>query len=103
MAKPLDFEWTEVIAQRIKEAREIIKVKETVEVLQAFALGEEIDGQKVRLSKEQIKAAEILLKKILPDLKALEVTGAGGGPISVSVTRIELVDLDGSGSSKDTT
>lgn len=88
----LDPEWSVIIKQRVKEARELIKVKETVQALQAFALGEDIDGTKVRLNKEQIRAAEILLKKILPDLKAVEVTGANGGAVKVETIVIRAVD-----------
>lgn len=33
----------------------------------------------------QIKSAEILLRKVIPDLKAIELTGAEGGPVQVAV------------------
>jgi hypothetical protein len=35
------------------------------------------------MSATQVKAAEILLKKALPDLTNVQVTGAEGGPIIV--------------------
>lgn len=34
----------------------------------------------------QIKSAEILLRKVLPDLKAIELTGEGGGAVVFEVT-----------------
>ena len=37
------------------------------------------------LSAGQIKSAEILLRKVIPDLKAIELTGAAGGPVQVAV------------------
>ncbi len=35
----------------------------------------------------QIKAADILLKKLVPDLNRSEHTGEGGGPLVVEVVR----------------
>jgi hypothetical protein len=39
------------------------------------------------LSATQIRAAEILLKKCVPDLSAAEITGEGGGPIVTKIVR----------------
>lgn len=50
------------------------------------------------LTQTQLRAAEILLKKCVPDLSSTEITGDGGGPL---VTRVEVVDLDDDGSGKD--
>ena len=66
------------IKDRIAKARDAIKIVETVQKLQAFVLDEKVDGQLVCMSKEQLKAAEILLRKSMPDLKVVEVTGAEG-------------------------
>lgn len=49
----------------------------------------------VELSASQVQAASILLKKSLPDLSSVELTGDPENPVEV-VTRIELVDGDGS-------
>ena len=38
---------------------------------------------KCELSATQIKAIDILLKKVAPDLKAVELTGEGGGPVRI--------------------
>jgi len=35
----------------------------------------------------QLKAAEIYLRKSMPDLKAIEHSGDGGGPIQVAVVK----------------
>jgi len=37
----------------------------------------------LELSVTQIKAIEILLRKSLPDLSAVELTGEGGGPLRI--------------------
>jgi septum formation inhibitor-activating ATPase MinD len=37
------------------------------------------------MSSGQIKSAEILLRKVIPDLKAVELTGAEGGPLIIEV------------------
>ena len=41
-----------------------------------------------------MRAIEILIKKTLPDLQSIELTGDNENPVEV-VTRIELVDGDG--------
>ncbi len=40
------------------------------------------------MTASQVRSAEILLKKVIPDLKSVEVKGEGGGPVqhTVSVT-----------------
>jgi hypothetical protein len=97
----LDPDFLEEMKRRIEAARNNIKVVDIVQRLQAFTLNELLNEKAVLMDKEQIKAAEILLRKSMPDLKAIEVTGANGGPIAVAVTRIELVDLDASSPGKD--
>jgi hypothetical protein len=49
-------------------------------------LSDHVEG-KVDLSSTQVRAAEVLLKKTLPDLGNIEITGADGGPLSVNVVR----------------
>ena len=46
------------------------------------------------LSATQVNAANILLRKTLPDLSSVELGGDPENPVEV-VTRIELVDGDG--------
>lgn len=71
----LDKGTADLIRERIDAVRKMIKAEEIVEELQQCALGEKI------MDKEQIKAAEILLKKSVPDMKQIEHTGPDGGPI----------------------
>lgn len=35
----------------------------------------------------QVRAAEILLKKTIPDLSNVEMTGEGGGPLTVEIVK----------------
>lgn len=51
----------------------------------------------IELSPTQVRAIEILIKKTLPDLSAVELTGDSENPVEF-VNRIELVPLDGNGS-----
>lgn len=52
--------------------------------LENHALGE------IELSATQIKAIEVLLRKCLPDLQSVEMSGPAGGPIETR--RWEVVD-----------
>lgn len=53
------------------------------------ALIEHVGGKR-DMSATQVSAGIALLKKVLPDLQAMTLTGAEGGPLEM-VTRIELV------------
>lgn len=46
----------------------------------------------VELTQTQVNIGKALLDKALPDLKAIEHTGDGGGPLE-TVTRVELVPM----------
>lgn len=63
--------------------------------IQASVIGlrlyEHMQG-KIEMTPTQIKAADILLKKLVPDLGRTEVTGEDGGPVKTdNVWRVELV------------
>lgn len=68
------------------EVRARIQTSQLVNRLTDHALGE------VELSATQIRAIEILLKKSIPDLSSIEVSGDEENPLQV-VGRIELVAL----------
>lgn len=61
--------------------REKIKSSVLINRLMDHAVGQ------AEMTATQIKAAEILLKKTLPDIKAVENTGENGGPMSVAIMR----------------
>ena len=67
-----------------------IKAALIINRLQAYALGEdEPDGMGGRrpciMDNGQIRAAEILLKKILPDLQSVQMTGDEASPLVIKV------------------
>jgi hypothetical protein len=65
------------------ETRLKIQVSQLLNRLQKHVLGE------VEMSPTQIQAAQILLKKALPDLQAIDLKGAGeGGAIPLIVTGV---------------
>jgi hypothetical protein len=64
------------------DVRSKIQVSQLVNVLTNHALGKD-DRE---LVPTRLKAIEILLKKSLPDLSAIEHTGADGGAIQQSMT-----------------
>ena len=64
--------------------RSAIQATLLVKRLQDHAMGE------LELTREQIKAIEILLKKTLPDLSSVELTGDAENPVKVQGV-IELV------------
>lgn len=62
--------------------RSSIQTTQLVKRLSQFALGQKDEaGNEVKLSRDRIKAIEILLNKTLPNLVAAEITGENGGPI----------------------
>ena len=69
------------------EVRAKIQASQLINVLTDHALGVSDE-----LSPTRLKAIEILLRKSLPDLSAVEMTGADGGPVE-TVTKVELVPL----------
>lgn len=70
------------------EVRTKIQTSQLVNRLQEHALSTGED----EISASRLRAIEILLKKSLPDLSAIELTGQDGEAIE-TVTRIELVPL----------
>jgi hypothetical protein len=80
-----------------ENTRSKIQVALLINRLQSFALGgDEPDGRGGRrpciMDAAQIRAAEILLKKVLPDVTSVELSGPEGGDF-VTVHRIELVPV----------
>ena len=65
--------------------------------IRAGGIAKRLEGHvlgKVDMSASQVSAALGLLKKVVPDQQAMELSGPEGGPIE-SVTRIERVVVDG--------
>jgi hypothetical protein len=70
------------------EVRAKIQASQLINVLQEHALNE-----KGELSPTRLKAIEILLRKSIPDLSAVTISGDEDNPLQ-TVTRIELAPLD---------
>lgn len=70
-----------------EDVRRKIQVSQLLNVLQDHALNE---GTEISMSR--MKAIEILLRKSLPDLTAVTISGDAESPIQ-TISRIELVPL----------
>lgn len=71
-----------------EQVRSAIRATQLVKRLQFFALGERDPANPdvdVIMSPEQIRSADIVLKKAVPDLKAVEMTG-GEEDGSIAIT-----------------
>mgnify|MGYP003325332733 FL=1 len=68
-------------AMLIEEAREKIKTTQLINRLQNHGLG------KVEMTQTQVRAVEVLLRKAVPDLSSVQLTGKDGGAIVVSWER----------------
>ena len=72
MARPRGIWTPDIVRQRIQATK-------LADRLQDHALG------KLEMSKTQIMAATVLLKKSVPDLQSTELTGPNGAELSVTV------------------
>lgn len=76
------------------EVRTKIQTSQLINRLTNHAFGE------LELSNTQLRAIEILLKKSLPDLSQVELTGADGGPVQQDMKlSITFVKTDGNSAS----
>lgn len=44
-----------------------------------------IESDEGTMTASQVKAAEVLLRKTIPDLKAIELSGNNGGPLDLKI------------------
>jgi hypothetical protein len=68
------------------DVRKKIQTSQLLNRLTNHALGE------IELSNTQVRAIEILLKKSIPDLQSIELSGDPESPIK-TISRIEIVPL----------
>lgn len=73
------------------QSRAAIQTSQLINRLQKFALGEEID-----IDASRLKAIEILLRKSLPDLSSVTVSGDEDNPLHVSVIERRIVRANSS-------
>lgn len=70
--------------QQDERSRSAIKTTQLVKRLNCFALDEPDDaGNKVELDTPRLKAIEILLRKTLPDLSNVNLSGSIGLSVSI--------------------
>lgn len=71
-----------------ERARSAIQTTQLVKRLQQFALGLPGDqGEAVEMDATKLRAVEILLRKTLPDLSAVQHSGDDGGPLKIIIER----------------
>ncbi len=76
-----------------EQTRSAIQTTQLVKRLQCFALGQPDEaGNTVDLDPNRLKAIEVLLRKSLPDLSSVTLTGDEDNPLKL-VTKVELVAL----------
>jgi len=46
------------------------------------------------MTPQQVRSAEILLKKVLPDLKAIEHSGSDGEPLAITIKQYSVGNSD---------
>mgnify|MGYP000151929584 FL=1 len=74
-----------------QRSRDAIQTTQLVKRLNCFALGEKDDaGNVVDIDPTRLRAIEVLLRKTLPDLSAVQLSGDPDNPLT-AITRIELV------------
>lgn len=68
------------------KTREKIKVTQIVHRLNNCAMGTD------EMTPTALRAAEILLKKALPDLQSVAITGSDGGALTVQILKLSDAD-----------
>lgn len=81
-----------------EETRAKIQTSQLLNRLNDHVFGK--DGVPVEISQTQLKSIEILLRKTLPDLTAIQMSGDPENPLE-TVTRIELVAPKANGDGSD--
>jgi hypothetical protein len=76
--------------------RQKIQVSALINRLNAFAKDDPDNATSPRMTRTQAMVALALLRKCLPDMATVEVSGPGGAPISVQVMRFsdgKIIDM----------
>lgn len=70
-----------------EKTREKIKISQLINRLQDHAL------KGTEMEQSRIKAIEILLRKSLPDLSSIQLTGDQNNPVAVTEVQFNVVDV----------
>ena len=68
------------------QTREKIRTSQLINRLESHAFGE------IELTQTQVRAIEILIKKTLPDLASVELTGDKDNPVALQLIKRTIVD-----------
>jgi hypothetical protein len=71
-----------------------IKTSQLINRLQGFALGDGVDPktkEPIDLDNNRLRAIEILLKKALPDLSNVQITGDANNPVAITTIERRIV------------
>jgi hypothetical protein len=77
---------TRKILSHDTQTREKIRTSQLINRLEKHAFGE------VELTQTQVRAIEILIKKTLPDLASVELTGDKDNPVALQLIKRTIVD-----------
>ena len=84
---------TRINLRQQDQVREAIRTTQLVKRLQFFALAEKDEaGNVVEIDPNRLRAIEVLLKKSLPDLSSVELTGDPDNPVTIAEIRRTIVD-----------
>lgn len=73
-----------------EQTRSAIQTSQLVNRLQKFALGEDVE-----IDASRLKAIEILLRKSLPDLSSVTISGDEDNPVAISMIELRAVHPKG--------
>ena len=74
------------MAARINKVQHDEKTKERIRASQLLNRLNSYANGLVEMTPGQVQAAKIVIGKIVPDMKSVELTGAGGGPVIIQAT-----------------
>ncbi len=76
----------EILKTAQSEARSRIKVGQIIDRMGKIHRGEIVADAAVLNA--QIRAGEVLLRKALPDLSSVEMSGPEGGPLTITINKV---------------
>ena len=76
----------ELLKREQVAARAKIQAGKIIERVGKIAAGE-VQGDAALLG-VQLRASELLLRKALPDLSSVEMTGEAGGPLTITINKV---------------
>jgi len=75
--------------EQTDRVRSSIKTSQLINRLQKYAVGELSDED---ISQQRIRAIEILLRKTLPDISAVQISGDSDNPLTIQTIQRAIID-----------